>query len=104
MMEEITAETLRDAAELIGISGKASLCEIQHRYYEQIKKWHPDVSEHDPKEAHEMTIRLKAAYETLCTYCMNYPFSFRIEDLEENLEQTPAEYWKRRFGDDPIWG
>jgi hypothetical protein len=35
---------------------------------------------------------------------MNYPFSFELEDLENNLEQTPAEYWKKRFGDDPIWG
>jgi hypothetical protein len=104
MMEKISAESLREAADLIGISGQASLYEIQRRYYERIKEWHPDVSEHDPAMAHEMMIRLKNAYECLRSYCMNYPFSFELEDLENNLEQTPAEYWKKRFGDDPIWG
>jgi len=103
-MKKITAESLREAADLIGISGEASLCEIQRSYYERIKEWHPDVSKHDPAQAHEMTIRLRAAYDSLCNYCMNYPFSFQIEDLEKNLEQSPAEYWKRRFGNDPIWG
>lgn len=103
-MEKITAVNLKDAADLLGISGEASLCDIQRRFSELIKEWHPDVSEHDPRLAHEMTIRLRSAYEILCIYCTHYPFSFLIEDLEKNLEQTPAEYWKERFGDDPIWG
>jgi len=54
--------------------------------------------------SHEMMIRLKAAYDLLVDYCTNYVFSFRIEDLEQNLEKSPADFWMERFGEDPIWG
>jgi hypothetical protein len=103
-MAEITAEALREAAEILGIQERASLNEIRSWYYEQIKVWHPDVSAKDPAMSHEMTIRLKKAYDLLVDYCMNHPFSFRIEDLAKDLEQSPADYWTQRFGDDPIWG
>jgi hypothetical protein len=48
--------------------------------------------------------KLKEAYDLLTDYCMNRPVSFRLEDLEKDLEQSPADYWMERFGDDPIWG
>ncbi|HQA80198.1 MAG TPA: hypothetical protein PLV96_05325 [Methanoregulaceae archaeon] len=51
-----------------------------------------------------MTIRIKKAYDLLVDYCMNHVFSFRIEDLSRDLEQSPADFWMERFGDDPIWG
>lgn len=103
-MAEITPEALKDAAEILGIRERASLNEIRYCYYEQIKVWHPDVSKQDPAVSHEMTIRLKKAYDLLIDYCMNHTFSFRIEDLSRDLEQSPADYWTKRFGDDPIWG
>jgi len=103
-MATITAGRLREAAELLGIRNRATLNEIRARYSERIKEWHPDVSQNDPAESHEMTIRLKEAYDLLTDYCMNRPVSFRLEDLEKDLEQSPADYWMERFGDDPIWG
>lgn len=103
-MAAITAKALREAAELLGVREKASLNEIRLRYYDRIREWHPDVSQKDPAASHEMTIRLKAAYDLLVDYCMNHSFSFRIEDLAKDLEQTPADYWMERFGNDPIWG
>ena len=103
-MAAITAQALSEAAELLGIQKRACLNEIRIRYHERIKEWHPDVSKNDPAVSHEMTIRLKAAYDLLTDYCMNYTFSFRIEDLVKELEQSPADYWTERFGDDPIWG
>ncbi len=103
-MAGITPAALREAAEVLGLQDHASLNEIRQKYHEQIKVWHPDVSKHEPAVAHEMTIRLKKAYDLLVDYCMNYPFSFRIEDLARDLEQHPADFWTERFGDDPIWG
>lgn len=103
-MAEVTPAALREAAEVLGIQDKASLNEIRQTYREQIKKWHPDVSRQDPAVSHEMTIRLKKAYDLLVDYCMNHVFSFRIEDLSEDLELSPADFWMERFGDDPIWG
>jgi hypothetical protein len=62
------------------------------------------VSQKDPTVSHEMTIRIKNAYDLRVDYCMNRAVSFRLEDLEKDLEQSPADYWTDRFGDDPIWG
>ncbi|MDD4567671.1 chaperone protein DnaJ [Methanoculleus chikugoensis] len=103
-MATITAGRLREGAELLGIRDRASQSEIRARYSERIKEWHLDVSQKDPAESHEMTIRLKAAYDLLVDYCTNRHVSFRLEDLERDLEQSPADYWMDRFGDDPIWG
>jgi hypothetical protein len=47
---------------------------------------------------------MRKAYDLLVDYGMNHVISFRIEDLSRNLEQNPADFWKERFGDDPIWG
>jgi len=103
-MAEVTPAALREAAEVLGIQDKASLNEILQKYREQVKKWHPDVSQQDRTTSHEMMIRLKKAYDLLVDYCMNHVFSFRIEDLLEDLEQSPADFWMERFGEDPIWG
>jgi len=103
-MAKIAAELVRDAADLLGIRDQASLHEIRALYHERVREWHPDVSRKDPAESHEMTIRLRDAYEILVEYCMNYTFSFRAEDLARELADAPADYWMERFGDDPIWG
>jgi DnaJ-class molecular chaperone len=103
-MSEVTPIVLREAAEVLGIQDKASLNEIRQKYHQQIKRWHPDISTMNPGASHEMTIRLKNAYDLLVDYCTNHPFSFRMEDIEQDLEQSPADFWMERFGDDPIWG
>jgi preprotein translocase subunit Sec63 len=103
-MAEVTPAALWEAAEVLGIPEHASLNEIRQKYHEQIKKWHPDVSHQDAVLSHEMTIRIKAAYDLLVDYCTNHVFSFRIEDLARDLEQSPADFWMERFGEDPIWG
>jgi hypothetical protein len=103
-MKEITARTIREAADFLGISDRASLNEIRLRHHDLMKEWHPDRSQHDPGLSHERTIILKEAYEILLQYCMNHEFSFRIKDLAQDLECSPADYWMMRFGDDPIWG
>lgn len=103
-MADITPAALKEAAEVLGIQEHASLNEIRSRYHECIREWHPDVSRKDAEASHEMTILLKKAYDLLVDYCMNHTFSFRIEDLAQDLEQSPADFWMERFGDDPIWG
>lgn len=103
-MADITPAVLKEAAEVLGIQEHASLNEIRQKYHEQIKTWHPDVSQQDPAVSHEMTIRIKKAYNLLGDYYMNHVFSFRIEDLSRDLKQSPADFWMPRFGEDPIRG
>ena len=103
-MADVTPAALKEAAGVLGIEDQATLNEIRKKYHEQVKKWHPDISTRDPGMSHEMAIHIKNAYDLLVDYCMNHPFSFRTEDLEQDLEQSPADFWMERFGDDPIWG
>jgi hypothetical protein len=51
-----------------------------------------------------MTIRIKEACDLLVDYCLNPVFSFWTEDLARDLEQSPADFWMERSGDDPGWG
>ena len=103
-MAAVTAERVREAAEVLGIRDRGSFNEIRSRYHERIKEWHPDVSQKAPAASHERPRRLQAAYDRRGDYCMHPTFSFRLEDLAKDLEQSPADYWMDRFGDDPIWG
>ena len=96
--------TIIEAALLFGFSGTASLLEIRQRYHELLKEWHPDVSSHNPKESHEMVIRLKQAYDILVDYCMNYPVSFHNGESKDRVISPSMQYWHDHFGDDPIWG
>jgi DnaJ domain len=103
-MRDITARTIREAADLLGIPDRASLKGISLRYHDLLREWHPDRSQHDPGLSHEKTILLKESYEILVGYCMAHEISFRIEDITLSPDVSPADYWKMRFGDDPIWG
>jgi hypothetical protein len=103
-MKDTTATAVRKAAEVLGVADRASLSEIRRRYRELMKERHPDVADGDAASSHRTAVELNEAYERLLGYCMNYRFSFRVEDIAAGMEKTPAEYWMDRFGDDPIWG
>ncbi|MFA5294707.1 MAG: J domain-containing protein [Methanoregulaceae archaeon] len=47
IIADVTPVVLREAAEVLGIQDRASLNEIRQNWHEQIKKWHPDVSQQD---------------------------------------------------------
>ena len=103
-MDIATATAIRDAAEILGITGSASIGEIRHRFYEGIKLCHPDVNGGDTELSHKNTILLNESYHILMEYCMNHQFPFQIDDLMKNAGKTHTEIWNDRFGDDPIWG
>ena len=96
--------TVSEAAAVLGLEGEASLNAIQARFRELAKEWHPDVTAHDPGEAHTTFIRIREAYEILVNYCMNYEISFRQGDIRKGNGYDSKEFWMSRFGDDPIWG
>lgn len=103
-MTNQSAMTIPEAAEVLAITGTASLNEIDDRFRELVKEWHPDVSTHDPDLSHIMFIRIKDAYTILVEYGMNYKLSFRAEDIRKDTDYESGEFWMKHFGDDPIWG
>jgi len=96
--------SVRESADILGIGEQASINEIRSRYHTWVKEWHPDVSQYDSEETHNIMIRLNEAYDILIGYCMQYEISFRPEDLRPTAEREPMDTWMERYGDDPIWG
>lgn len=90
------------AAELLGLSGRASLKEIKQAYRRMAKQHHPDLAQQDngPMERRPMH-EITAAYHVLLDYCKNYRFP-----LQPGEDEEPAveDWWMDRFGEDPVWG
>ncbi len=103
-MKNRTTMTIPEAAEMLGITGRASLNEIHARFRELVKEWHPDVSQHDSELSHITFIRIKEAYDILVEYGLNYELSFQAADIRKSKDYDFQEFWMSRFGDDPIWG
>ena len=96
--------TVPEAAAALGLSEGACLNAVHARFRKLAKEWHPDVTSHEPAESHDTFIRIREAYEILIEYCMNFEISFRPEDIRRAPDYDSREFWRSRFGDDPIWG
>ena len=67
-----------------------------------MKKWHPDTCSEGREACEEMSRKITDAYRILLDYCSNYEYSFAKDEVEKYLSDT--EWWRNRYGDDPIWG
>ena len=95
-------DEIRNAAEIIGLSEKATMETIKRSYRVLVMKWHPDRCGEDPQKCKEMTQKIIEAYQVILDYCNNYEYSFGKEEVERIL--SPEERWFAQFGDDPLWG
>ncbi len=92
------SDTLLKAKTLLGLSNKATLCEVKQRYRNLMQKWHPDKNPDDIKTAQEMSTQINAAYQVILEYCNTYEYSFKEEDIREK-SASAHEWWEARFGD-----
>lgn len=92
-------DKMKKALVTLELPERASIRQIRKKYKELVKHWHPDKRAGKPEECHENTIRVIEAYKMIMEYCENYGIPFHEPDNE-----TQEEFWKRRFGDDPMWG
>jgi hypothetical protein len=90
-------EELKQALEVLSLTGRATLQEIKARHRVLVKRHHPDAVGGD----NESIRQINAASQLLLAYCRDYRFSF---SREEFLEQRPEERLRQQFAQDPIWG
>jgi len=95
-------EEITKARQILGLYEVATLKDIKNRYKELLKEWHPDLCKENEEISKEKTIEIINAFKTIMYYCENYKFSFSQEEIEKYL--SADEFWKKRFGSDPIWG
>lgn len=95
-------EEITNARHILGLYEFATLKDIKNKYRELIKEWHPDLCKENQDLRKEKTIEIINAYKIIMSYCENYIFSFSKEEIDKYI--STDEFWKNKFGDDPIWG
>ncbi len=95
-------ETILDAVQTLGIADSASLETIKGRYRELMKQWHPDRCGEEEARCREMAAKITAAYHHILEYTSAYRFSFREEDIARQIDDGD-DWWRQRFGNDPMW-
>jgi hypothetical protein len=84
------------ARKILGLEEDATREEIKKVYREVIKKYHPDKVG-DIRKYLEKSKQINWAYSVIASYCDDYRFSFRREDVEK---MDPDLRLKRQFSDD----
>ncbi|MEO5340426.1 MAG: J domain-containing protein [Magnetococcus sp. MYC-9] len=95
-------DRITSARHILGLEEEATLADIEAQIKTLLKKWHPDRCVEQPERCTEMTQQILEAAQLIRSYCANYRFSFREEEVDNYL--SPEEWWEKRFGDEPLWG
>ena len=89
------------ARRLLALPEEATLREIKVSYRQLALKYHPDRCPGDARKISEEKFKeLAQAYDALMDYCAGYRFSFRQEDVDENLPDREMREHMRRFYED----
>lgn len=92
------------AAALLQLGETATLQEIKRAYRRLSKEYHPDLAQSASAENEQQMYRLTAAYELLRRHCETFRIPVKQpENAEEYDLYDPQEWWRARFGQDPIW-
>ena len=93
---------IKEAADLLGLSEKASLAEIKKAYRRLSKKHHPDVQNNSKQKVEKVEMqKLSEAYQLLLHYCSECRFPLVPGD---NEKFEGDDWWFDRFGHDHHWG
>ena len=95
-------ETINQARKLLQLPEHATMDQIKDQYRSLIKKWHPDHCKEAPEKCEEMARHITDAYRVIIDYCNSYQYSFERDEVEKHLSE--GEWWRQRYGGDPIWG
>ena len=103
---DLKSHKIYKAAQVLELNEKETLAEIKKSYRNLIKKWHPDKCEKTDEICKAKTKEIVKAYKIIIEYCQNYRYSFKKENIINNLpvKERGKENMIRRFGNDPLWG
>jgi len=97
-------DEMKEALALLGVGERSSLREVRKLFREKIFTWHPDRCASTPEECREKSREIIAAYNKVVSYCENRYIDFSRNGNEDEMWEDPAEFWKKRFGSDPVLG
>lgn len=95
-------EKIAAARQLLGLDNAASLEEIREAYRNKAKQYHPDSAAPGSGQKPPVAMHLLTeAYQTIVSYCHTYRIPL---EPGENDTDDDADWWLKRFGQDPLWG
>lgn len=98
----MTFDTINEARMILQLPEHATMEHIKEQYRTLIKRWHPDSCEEAPETCEKMARSITKAYRVIQDYCAMYQYSFERDEVKKYL--TEDDWWRQRFGSDPIWG
>jgi len=90
------AQAVDAARRALGLPETATRAEVNRRYRERVRRWHPDVCEEAPDTCRQRMRQLSRARRTLNSLIERYSYSLRPEDIRRDQE-PPAVRHRRRF-------
>jgi len=88
-------DQINEARQLLGLTDTATLKQIKEAYKRTAIRYHPDrCQDEDKPECEEMMKRINEAYQLLMSYCAQYSYSFREEDVRRTY---PHEEYLRKY-------
>ncbi len=91
------------ARRLLGLDDYATLEEIRNAFHRIAKKMHPDANMQISEQAKKEFQEISWAYEVLMSYCKNYRYSFREEDVQKQVWDKETYRHLKQFYDG-WWG
>ena len=96
----ISAMTLKEAREILGLERTATRQEITRAYRRAARRWHPDRAPEDQEAAYRSRMQeVNAAYQRLREFLEGYRFLLEDTETGEDVE----EWWQDRFYTG-VWG
>ncbi|MDD5454141.1 MAG: J domain-containing protein [Candidatus Ratteibacteria bacterium] len=89
-------EMIDKARKILGLGEETDKEEIKSKYRELMKRYHPDKTPANEEFA-EKSKDINWAYSVITSYCDEYKFSFRREEVER---MNPELKLNKQFGDD----
>lgn len=90
------AEAVQTARRELNLPETATRAEIDRRFRELTRRWHPDVCQDHPETCRKRMHRLGEAREVLNHLVRNYRYSLRPDDIRRDQE-PPSVTHQRRF-------
>ncbi|OQX85930.1 MAG: hypothetical protein B6D55_06765 [Candidatus Omnitrophica bacterium 4484_70.2] len=89
-------EDIDKARRILGLGEEASMLEIKERYFNLVKRHHPDT--HSEAKGDERIKEINWAYKVLLDYCRRYRVSFKEKDVKRsNIDESMYEHLKRYY-------
>lgn len=98
----IDRNEIENAIKILDLPKRFSIKDLKEAKIRKLKEYHPDLNNSN-KLFEEKTVEIINSYNILLEFCEKFVFDFSDDNLYNKISDN-ENFWKNRFGNDPIWG